>query len=104
MHIYPLLTLSDSVNNYNIPATWTRLRYTYRNVSVCGGFVLDAVVTFSRVLTLGNNEDVATTPSEKLVHADRFRYVSLCLFHVPDMFSLFTLSLNNFYIKMRVFH
>ena len=95
MHIYPLLTLSDSVNNYNIPGTWTRLRYTYRNVSACGGFVLDAVVTFSRVLTLGTNEDVATSSSEKLVHADPIRYVSLFLFHVSDMFSLFTLSLNN---------
>ena len=39
-------------------------------MSACSGFVLDAVLTFSRVLTLGTNDDVATTPSEKLEHAD----------------------------------
>jgi len=70
----------------------------YRSMSVCTGFVLDIVATFSRVLTLGTNEVVATSPSEKPVHADPIRYVSLCLFYVPDMLSLFTLSLNNIYI------
>ena len=98
MHINSLPTLTDSVNNYNVPGTRTRLRYTYRNVSVCTGFYLDAVATFSRVLVVGNNEVVATAPSEKLVNANTILYVSRCLFHVSDMFSLFTLSLNNIYI------
>jgi len=62
------------------------------------GFVLDVVTTFSRVLALGTNEVVATTPSEKLVHVEPIQNVSLCLFHVPDTFSLFTLSFNYIYI------
>ena len=89
------------MNNYNIPGTWTRLPYTYRNVSVCTGFYLDAVVTFSRVQTFGTNQEVPTAPIEKLVHADTILFVSLCLFHVPDKFTLFTLSLNNFDIQRR---
>jgi len=93
MQFNRLLTLSNIVNNYNTPGTWTRLRYTYPNVTLGISFIFDAVVTFPRSLTLGTNDDVATTPSEKLVHADPILYVSLRLFNAPDIFSLFTLSL-----------
>jgi len=67
-------------------------------MSVCTGFNLDVVATFSRVLSLGTNEVVGITPSEKPVHADPIRYVSLCHLHVPVIFSLCTLSFNNIYI------
>jgi len=69
----------------------------YRIMSVCTSFVFGAVATISWALVL-STEIVATAPSEKLVHADTIRYVSLSLFHVPDIFSLFTLSLDNSYL------
>jgi len=91
MYSNSLPTLSESVNKYKIPGTWTRLRYTYLYLFVCANFVLGAIATISWALALGTNEIVGAAPSEKFSHTDTIRYVSPSLFHVPNIFSLFIL-------------